>query len=482
MAAERLAVMLDVSPRLRSRVQYVLDTLCMALDVVPEPVTAVPPEGPWLYYGAKPPLRHSRGVTIVHRVAAWDSLALEPTRRDHPACEALPTVLQGDADERGSSYDIPIDLFANAFYFLASIDERNASDRGTRGLHRHSVVSRLGLPQDIVDRYLAAFAGELGRAGLGRGSSGPLRARWPSGASYAVVLSHDVDYLPASTLDVLFQGGKSVARHLFRQRDPLDALRASGGLLRALLAGKDPYGCVPEIIARERQGGVSSSFQVAVAHRHANDVAYRVTDEHVRRYLAQIPAAGFDLCLHGSYRSTEREEWYVEECELLAATLGKPLGSRQHFLSFGYDALFSAQEKSGIQYDMSMGFPDATGPRAGFSFPYFPYSLREERAYDVVEISLFLMDVTLRSYLGLKGAAAWSRIRAQLDDMREKGGGASVVWHPIVFAGARDPGDADLYWRLVEHVQSSGGLATNGRIVNDWWRTKARSYLSFAGA
>ncbi len=55
---------------------------------------------------------------------------------------------------------------------------------------------------------------------------------------------------------------------------------------------------------------------------------------------------------------------------------------------------------------MSMGFPDRIGPRAGFSYPYFPYCLDEDRPYDVVEISLFLMDVTLRSYMGLKGRAS----------------------------------------------------------------------------
>ena len=39
-----------------------------------------------------------------------------------------------------------------------------------------------------------------------------------------------------------------------------------------------------------------------------------------------------------------------------------------------------------------------------------------------------------------------------------KRGGVSVVWHPIVFGNARDPGYGDLFWRLVEHVNSTDGL------------------------
>jgi hypothetical protein len=189
---------------------------------------------------------------------------------------------------------------------------------------------------------------------------------------------------------------------------------------------------------------------------------------------------GFDLCLHGSYRSTENPAWYAEEVEILAQRLGRPIGSRQHFLSFEYDALFGAQERAGIKYDMSMGYPDQIGPRAGFSYPYFPYCLGADRPYDVLQVSLFLMDVTLRGYMGLKGARAWAAIEAQLEDLRRKGGCASIVWHPIVFGGARDPGFDDLYWRLVEYVQRSGGVATDGRTINAFWRERARQYPSFS--
>jgi hypothetical protein len=276
------------------------------------------------------------------------------------------------------------------------------------------------------------------------------------------------------------QGVKTLLRHLVRQRDPGDALRAAAGLSRALLRGRDPYGCVPEIVERERQLGVRSSFQVAVGRRHPNDVNYRIEDERVRDYLRVITDEGFDLCLHGSYRSTENRAWYIEEVALLSRRLGTPRGSRQHYLSFNYDALFSAQEQAGIEYDMSMGYPDRTGPRAGFSYPYFPFSLERDRPYDVVEISLFLMDVTLRSYMGLKGRRALEAVRDALDDLKSKGGCASVVWHPIVFGGARDPGYDRLFWELIDDVRRAGGLPTDGRTINDYWRERARVYSSFA--
>jgi len=142
--------------------------------------------------------------------------------------------------------------------------------------------------------------------------------------------------------------------------------------------------------------------------------------------------------------------------------------------------LFKAQEMSGIEYDMSIGFPDRTGSRVGFSHPFFPYCLEEDRPYDVVEIPLLAMDVSLRSYMGLRAGPAWTEIVRQLDYLQSVNGCGSVVWHPIVFGGARDPGYDDLYWRLIERVQYAGGLATDGRTINRHWRTRARNYVSFA--
>jgi hypothetical protein len=52
----------------------------------------------------------------------------------------------------------------------------------------------------------------------------------------------------------------------------------------------------------------------------------------------------------------------------------------------------------------------------------------------------------------------------------------SLVWHPIVFAGARDPGYGELYWKLVDRIVESGGLATDGRTLDEHWRQRAREY------
>ena len=377
---------------------------------------------------------------------------------------------------------IAFDIIANAFYFLSSWSERAAGNTPqTRRLHASSVFARLGIPQDVVDRYLDRIVVGIDTLCKRIGSPGWPPLVWPQDREFALVLSHDVDFIPDGLFDNLKQGAKTFVRHLVRQRSIGDTAASMAGLARALAAGRDPYGCVPEIIAGEKRLGVRSSFQVAVGHRHPDDVNYSIGNDRTRDYLSAITKAGFDLCLHGSYRSTENPSWYAEEVQLLTDRLGRPSGSRQHFLSFDYDALFEVQERTGIRYDMSMGFPDRPGPRAGFSFPYFPYNLNEDRAYQVLEISLFLMDVTLQGYMGLRPDAANHTIAAALADLRRKRGCASAVWHPIVFGGARDPGYEGLYWSMIDLVRSTGGLAADGATIERYWRERARQYSSFSG-
>lgn len=476
-----LCVVVRCAEPIARKARYVLDTLLMAAGIEVELVHAPPAEGPWLLYAprAEDTSEASRCLHLAHDEAAWQLFASSGDVVKTIDYQGVPVVLAQGSERSAAS--IAFDLPANAFYFLSSWSERTvASAQGNRRLYAQSVFARLGVPQDIVDRYLDLLRSRL-RELYERLHLPPWPApQWQQGARFAVVLSHDIDFLPSGVGDIAVQGAKTLMRHLVRQRDPADALRALAGLARAAAQRRDPYGCVPHMLEHEQRLGVRASYQVAVGRRHPADVNYRIEDDRVRNYLRAIIDADFEVCLHGSYRSTENDTWYLEEVALLSQRLTRPLGSRQHFLSFDADRLFSMQERSGIEYDMSMGYPDHPGARSGFSHPYFPYCLAEDRPYRVLQLSLVLMDVTLRGYMNLRPDAAWPVIERQLKRLEEQRGAASVVWHPIVFGGARDPGYDGLFWRLVERVQAMHGWATDGRSVNAAWRQRAAHYASFA--
>ena len=481
-ALEPLPIVLRCDSRLRAKVRYTLDTLFMAGGI---PVVYVPevPSGdrPWIFYGPEGAAQRSpHCLWLLHVPDAWRFLtgAYEPYCRD--VGNGLIVLFPTEEPVPRARNHIPFDLAANAFYCLSCWSERRERrTTSTRRLYEGSIYDRLQVPQDVVDRYLDFLMERLRRTAGTRSGLEPPAARWPGGHAWALVLSHDVDFLSSSIRETLTQGVRTLGRHLIRQRDPGAAARGVWALFNGMLRGRDVFDDLSGIMATERARGASSSFQIAVARTHPNDVNYDLMDDRVRDRLSEIPAQGFDLCLHGSYRSTSSGEAYDREVEILAKRLGRPLGSRQHFLSFDFDVLFRAQERAGIEYDMSLGYPDRTGPRTGFSYPIFPYCLDEDRPYDVVEIGLFLMDVTLRSYMGLRDAAARAEVDATVERLCHRGGCGSVVWHPIVFGGARDPGFGELFWHLVDRVTETGGLATDGRTINRFWRATARRYESF---
>jgi len=477
-----VSICLQCHAGLQTKVRYVFDTLFLAAGVPVRYVEKLPPSGICIDYAPK--LQEPRSVPsplfIAHDPAAWAFFEGDRLPSHAKVFDGLPLVFPPAGAHDAPDGNIGFDIVANAFYFLCSWAERSVGlANPSRHLYATSEFARLGVPQDIVDRYLALLLERLLPHGAESGAPTRPGYRWLEGKSFAVVLSHDVDFVPVRWWDNAVQGAKTLLRHLLRQRDAVVAWRAMRGYLAATMTGRDPYGCVPEIIERERALGLRSSFHVAVGHRHFNDVNYSIKDDRVRNYLSVIARSGFDLCLHGSFRSTEDIRWYVEEADLLAALLERPSGSRQHFLSFNYDSLFLAQEAAGIRYDMSMGYPDRPGPRAGFSSPSFPYNLQENRPYRVLEISLFLMDVTLSGYMNLRACSAHRIIEDFLTGLRDKGGCASVVWHPIVFGGARDPGYDELYYELASRTIDLGGLATDGRTIDDFWRQRAGDYASF---
>lgn len=477
-------VVVECEARRLQKVQYTVDTLLMACGLCPVYVEQAPATGPWIRYASTAAgTADARCLHLLHDPQAWAFFDGDSDVTSAQTIDGTSFVLAPQRSPAATSDALRFDLAANAFYFLSSWSERRGphATHG-RGLFADSVFARLNIAQGIVDEYVELLRRMLQRLDGRVAGRAPLIPRWPAGRRFALVLSHDVDFIPGGAADILAQGAKSVLRHLVRQRDPVDAARAAAGLARALVQGRDPYGCIGRLLAEERRRKLKASFQVAVARRHPNDVNYDIEDERTCAYLRSILVAGAELCLHGSCRSTERDEWYAEEVERLTRRLARPVGSRQHYLSFDYDALFAAQERNGIEYDMSLGYPDRIGARAGFSCPYFPYDLSADRPYRVLQISLFLMDVTLRSYMGLKGEAAWDAIEASLQALRKRGGGASAVWHPIVFGGARDPGYDRLYWRLTERVGELDGMATDGRTVNAAWRGLAKHYPGLRAA
>jgi len=325
-------------------------------------------------------------------------------------------------------------------------------------LYKQDWMAQAGLsdPAALADRWLKMIY------------ETSLQLGWPDTRQhrqFTVVLTHDVDYLPGRR----DRGSPRFARTLYRQllvrRRPLDAWRLLRHYLRESVRSRTPYLEVSRIIAEEGRLGARSSFQFVVDPQHRHDPRY--TDRDIP-WSALRPE--WEVCLHGSYLAARTPgKVKAERARLEALAQRAVCGYRQHYLNFQPERLFREVVAAGLRYDMSVGYNDRSGPRAGTHFPFKPFDLSTGQPYGFWEIPFVLMDTTLATTYRLSGAEALLHARAVLEPVVAGGGCVAIIWHQEQCGGLLDPGYDATYLHLLRWLVSKGGqLITGAQCVDEW--------------
>ena len=138
--------------------------------------------------------------------------------------------------------------------------------------------------------------------------------------------------------------------------------------------------------------------------------------------------------LHGSYESFDRADFLRLEKAALEDLVGKVKWNRNHWLRFSVQQTCSVLEKNGIQYDSTLGFNDQVGFRSGLCTPYFLYNFAAEKAYNIVEYPLNIMDSTLYNYLRLTCQEALYICKPIINWVIKYKGVLVLNWHNRVYS------------------------------------------------
>ncbi len=272
-------------------------------------------------------------------------------------------------------------------------------------------------------------------------------------AGCTIVATHDIDFLPVSSLGTLKRFLKNIAIALLAYRDLRLASSILVAGLRRLGAQSSVLDCLPAMLERERQLGIQSTCNFLCRKEHRRDANYRIDDPVTISYLNKVAQSGAEIGLHGSYNSLEARGHLAEEYSRLSRLGFSAQGGRQHWLRYQNTSLFDELCQAGASYDSSVGYSEHVGFRTGACFAYAPYNFREEAAYPLLEIPLVVMDSAL--YCESRNPEDWaSQCQKVLQAVRRYGrGGVSILWHDTVFRGGQLPlGIGDLYWTLkTEH-------------------------------
>ena len=309
----------------------------------------------------------------------------------------------------------------------------------------------------------------------------------PAGRSFAVCLTHDIDFVGIrnhkfdhTMWGFLYRSTVGAIEKLLRGRISLTRFlktwQAVASLPFVYLGwAKDFWEPFQWYLEIERELNATYFFipfkglageKVPGAHAARRAATYDLDE--LSKSISMLSAADCELGVHGIDAWHNVEKGRAERSRLAEIT-GEPVnGIRMHWLLQDSNTP-SLLEQAGFAYDSSVGYNDAVGYRAGTGQVYRPLNARK-----LLELPLHIQDGALfyPQRLDLSEPEAEKRCRALIDNASEFGGVLTLVWHDRSHAPERFWGD--FYIKLVRELKSFGAwFATAGQVVG--WFQKRRA-------
>lgn len=293
------------------------------------------------------------------------------------------------------------------------------------------------------------------------------RAAWPGARSHAIAITHDQDQS--------IRWERRLARHALGMVKGPDRAGQAALFVRDIRAGAVPETLLTERLMRwERERDVEATYFFLMVRRDRFGRRYDVSSPSFRKVIARLREEGHTVGLHGSLRTYQDPELFMNERTRIGKVLGKPpSGVRQHYLRIQLPDTWKHQQEAGFRYDASLGYPDEPGFRAGTSFPFFPQSLPSFLAFP-----LSGMDRALHAN-GLTTPDAW---RDWAAPARQVSGLVDVLWHPYFIDSDSGPDRESATIAMLDWASSSGAWVAGLDRVDAWWRARAAFDLVDTGS
>lgn len=293
---------------------------------------------------------------------------------------------------------LSVDIFGGAFFLLTRLEEliSSARDSHERFPASHSILCQENLlERPVVNEYTELLWGAL------RILAPDIRRQ---NRSPRIFVSHDVDcpwvVHKRNSPWVL----RSVLVDLILRHD----LQLAGKRARALLASDetqcdlDPANTFDLLMDLSEEAGLKSAFYFICGSKNSSlDANYDMSNAWIRSLLKKIHRRGHEIGIHGSYQTFDDQEQFSAEFKQLKSTCREigieqeAWGGRQHYLRWNASNTWQIWENAGMDYDSSLGFPDAPGFRCGTCYEFQTFNVQTRQALRLRERPLLVMDTTL---------------------------------------------------------------------------------------
>lgn len=273
---------------------------------------------------------------------------------------------------------------------------------------------------------------------------------------FTVCLTHDVDRI------------RKTYQYLTH-----DLRRGRLGHLRTAFTREEPYWCFEKIMEMEAGYGVRSTWffldetippeWTRPSSWKLSFGRYRVEEPRVAETIRELDREGWEIGLHGSYRSYRDRTLLAREKATLEGVLGHPVvGIRQHYLNLDVPDTWCLQHEVGLRYDASLGLRNAVGFPSGRRHPF------RDEASRMWVIPLAIMEAFLFAAAGHDAERALRLGLRLVDEAEEHGATLVLLWHPHLYNEDDFPGYSPLYARLIEACAERGArFRTCGEVYRE---------------
>ena len=319
---------------------------------------------------------------------------------------------------------------------------------------------------------------------------GGQKPSWPSGKTFAVCITHDVDHVSENSFIQSVRKRKAHIRwNASVSAKVKQALLAGKDLLKWTknIYSKDPQYRYEEWLAVEEKLGAKSTFffwpgRKSVTRPHVTDCPYEMDDKVVfggRRcsiaaMMREMDRRGWEIGLHSSWYSFDDVSEMKRQKESIEEVLGHGITSvRQHFLHYDIKITPRVQEEAGFKYDSTLGFNDNIGFRFGTSYPWNLYDLQAERPLQIMEVPLMVQEGALldkNKVLRFDEDTAFQYISRITEQVKKTQGVLVLLWHPHSIAKEEWFG---LYLKTMDYLKDNDPWFAPVRDIGQYWEQTA---------
>ena len=312
----------------------------------------------------------------------------------------------------------------------------------------------------------------------------------PVGHSFAVCLTHDIDFVGIknhkfdhSMWGFAYRGTVGAVRNLFRRRISASQLLQSWRAVASLpfvYAGWAKDFWEPFEWYLEVEKGLPATYFLIPFKRRAGEnvarpdaarraAAYGVGD--LPHWTSVLLKQGCELGVHGIDSWHDADKGREELAEVAAVTGRSDIGTRIHWLLRDANTP-STLERAGYAYDSTCGYNETVGYHAGTGQVFRPLG-----AQALLELPLHIQDGALffPDRLDLPEAEAEKRCQTLVENAGKLGGVLTVLWHDRSHAPERFWGD--FYIKLIQTLRSLDGWFGTATAVVAWFRKRRQVHF-----